>query len=58
MQELAFALANAISLLDLIKERGHFDDAQFARVVGRISFFVNAGLRFITEHTVGGRASG
>lgn len=48
-QELAFALANAISLLDLIKERGHFDDQQFARVVGRISFFVNAGIRFVEE---------
>ena len=49
VQELAFALANAISLLDLIKERGHFDDDQFARVVGRISFFVNAGIRFVEE---------
>ncbi len=48
-QELAFALANAISLLDLIKERGHFTDEQFARAVGRISFFVNAGIRFVEE---------
>ena len=48
-QELAFALANAIGLLDLIKERGHFDDDQFARCVGRISFFVNAGIRFVEE---------
>ncbi|HYI62387.1 MAG TPA: protein meaA [Acidimicrobiales bacterium] len=48
-QELAFALANAISLLDLIKERGHFTDEQFSRAVGRISFFVNAGIRFVEE---------
>ena len=48
-QELAFALANAISLLDLLKERGHFDDDQFARAVGRISFFVNSGIRFVEE---------
>ena len=49
VQELAFALANAISLLDLLKERGHFDDEQFERAVGRISFFVNAGIRFVEE---------
>lgn len=48
-QELAFALANAISLLDLVEERGHFDHEQFERVVGRISFFVNAGIRFVEE---------
>ncbi|HRV67783.1 MAG TPA: methylmalonyl-CoA mutase family protein, partial [Candidatus Nanopelagicales bacterium] len=35
VQELAFALANAISLLDLLKERGKFDDEQFERAVGR-----------------------
>jgi ethylmalonyl-CoA mutase len=49
VQELAFALANAISLLDLLKERGHFTDEQFERAVGRISFFVNAGIRFVEE---------
>jgi (2R)-ethylmalonyl-CoA mutase len=49
VQELAFALANAISLLDLLLERGHFDRAQFERAVGRISFFVNSGIRFIEE---------
>ena len=48
-QELAFALANALSLLDLLKERGHFTDEQFDRAVGRISFFVNSGIRFIEE---------
>jgi ethylmalonyl-CoA mutase len=49
VQELAFALANAISLLDLLLERGHFDRSQFERAVGRISFFVNSGIRFIEE---------
>ncbi|MFT4264385.1 MAG: protein meaA [Nocardioides sp.] len=48
-QELAFALANALSLLDLLKERGRFTDEQFDRAVGRISFFVNAGIRFVEE---------
>ncbi len=49
VQELAFALANAIGLLDLIRERGHFTAEQFDRCVGRISFFVNAGVRFVEE---------
>jgi ethylmalonyl-CoA mutase len=48
-QELAFALINAIGLLDLLRERGRFTPEQFERVVGRISFFVNAGIRFIEE---------
>ncbi|HTM21385.1 MAG TPA: protein meaA [Kofleriaceae bacterium] len=48
-QELAFALANAVGLLDLIRERGTMDAAQFQRCVGRISFFVNAGIRFVEE---------
>jgi (2R)-ethylmalonyl-CoA mutase len=48
-QELAFALANALSLLDLLRERGHFTPQQFDKSVGRISFFVNSGIRFIEE---------
>src|SRR5262245_47327784 len=48
-QELAFALANAIGLLDLIREPGRMDADQFQRCVGRISFFVNAGIRFVEE---------
>lgn len=48
-QELAFALANAIGLLDLIRERGKFTHDEFERCVGRISFFVNAGIRFVEE---------
>jgi (2R)-ethylmalonyl-CoA mutase len=46
---LAFALANAIGLLDLLKERGRFSGEEFERAVGRISFFVNSGIRFIEE---------
>ncbi len=49
VQELAFALATAIAVLDEVKASGQVPDADFARVVGRISFFVNAGVRFITE---------
>ena len=49
VQELAFALVNAIAVLDAVKARGQVPDADFPRVVGRISFFVNAGIRFITE---------
>jgi (2R)-ethylmalonyl-CoA mutase len=48
-QELAFALANALSLLDLLRERGHFTPEQFDKSVGRISFFVNSGIRFVEE---------
>jgi (2R)-ethylmalonyl-CoA mutase len=49
MQELAFALANAIAVLDAVRTRGQVPAADFPQVVGRISFFVNAGIRFITE---------
>jgi ethylmalonyl-CoA mutase len=48
-QELAFALATAIAVLDEVRRRGEVPDAQFPEVVGRISFFVNSGLRFVTE---------
>ena len=49
VQELAFALATAIAILDGVKASGAVASDAFADVVGRISFFVNAGLRFITE---------
>src|SRR5258706_5360213 len=49
VQELSFALATAIAVLDAVKASSDLDAAQFGEVVGRISFFVNAGLRFITE---------
>ncbi|HWP67517.1 MAG TPA: protein meaA [Candidatus Limnocylindria bacterium] len=48
-QELAFALANAIGLLEAIRARGVFSDEEFERCVGRISFFCNAGIRFVEE---------
>jgi (2R)-ethylmalonyl-CoA mutase len=49
VQELAFALATAIGVLDAVKASGQYADEEFGDVVGRISFFVNAGLRFVTE---------
>ncbi len=49
VQELAFALATAVAVLDTVKAAAQVPDAQFGEVVGRISFFVNAGLRFVTE---------
>src|SRR5271155_1877274 len=49
VQELAFALATAIGVLDAVKASGECAEDEFGEVVGRISFFVNAGLRFITE---------
>jgi ethylmalonyl-CoA mutase len=49
VQELAFALATARAILDAVKSSGEVAPADFGAVVGRISFFVNAGLRFVTE---------
>ncbi|HVV63145.1 MAG TPA: protein meaA [Pseudolabrys sp.] len=49
VQELAFALATAIAVLDTVKASGEVPPEKFGEVVGRISFFVNAGLRFVTE---------
>ncbi len=49
VQELAFALATAIAVLDTVKVSGEVSDKEFAGVVGSMSFFVNAGLRFVTE---------
>ncbi|TFL19416.1 protein meaA [Jannaschia formosa] len=46
-QELAFALATATAVLDEL--RGRVPEEDFPRLVGRISFFVNAGIRFVTE---------
>ncbi|MDP9103892.1 MAG: methylmalonyl-CoA mutase family protein, partial [Pseudomonadota bacterium] len=48
-QELAYALATAISVLDAVKAGGQVPDEDFATVASRISFFVNAGVRFVTE---------
>ena len=49
VQELAYALANAVAVLDAVKSSGQVPAAEFGQVVGRISFFVNAGIRFVTE---------
>jgi ethylmalonyl-CoA mutase len=49
VQELAFALATAVAVLDSVKRSGSCPDETFGAVVGRISFFVNAGLNFVTE---------
>jgi (2R)-ethylmalonyl-CoA mutase len=48
VQELAFALATAVGLLDALRAR-QLPDADFQRAVGRVSFFVNAGIRFVEE---------
>ena len=50
VQEIAFALATGIAVLDEVKARGQVSEADFPKVFGRISFFVNAGVRFIEEH--------
>jgi ethylmalonyl-CoA mutase len=48
VQEIAYTMSNAIAVLDRVRER--VDDDTFRRVFGRISFFVNAGIKFIEEH--------
>src|SRR6516162_3873826 len=48
VQEIAYALGNAIAVLDAVRER--VDQELMASVFGRISFFVNAGVRFVEEH--------
>ena len=49
VQELAFALATAIAVLDEVKASGAVKPEAFGAIVGRVSFFVNAGLKFVTE---------
>ena len=48
-QELAFGLSIAVAYLDVVKDSGVLSESEFEKVVGRISFFVNSGIRFITE---------
>jgi (2R)-ethylmalonyl-CoA mutase len=48
-QELAYALCTAIAVLDQVKNSGQVSEDDFEKVVGRISFFVNAGVRFVEE---------
>jgi (2R)-ethylmalonyl-CoA mutase len=49
VQEVAYALATAIGVLDGVRSSGKIDPAELSTVVGRISFFVNAGTRFVEE---------
>jgi ethylmalonyl-CoA mutase len=49
VQELAYGLANAIAVLDAVRDSGQVPDDEFPAVVGRISFFMDAGVRFIEE---------
>src|SRR6476619_876560 len=49
VQELAYALCTAIAVLDTVKASGQVSEDDFEKVVGRISFFVNAGVRFVEE---------
>ncbi|MGD0453468.1 MAG: methylmalonyl-CoA mutase family protein [Solirubrobacteraceae bacterium] len=48
VQEIAYAMSNAIAVLDATRER--VPDERLEQVFGRISFFVNAGVRFVEEH--------
>ncbi|HEX2051263.1 MAG TPA: methylmalonyl-CoA mutase family protein [Actinomycetota bacterium] len=47
--EIAYALANAVAVLDAVRATGRVADAELPRVVGRISFFCNAGVRYVEE---------
>ncbi|MGH2700732.1 MAG: protein meaA [Actinomycetota bacterium] len=47
--EVAYALANAVAVLDAVKATGEVSDDDFPRLVGRISFFCNSGIRYIEE---------
>jgi (2R)-ethylmalonyl-CoA mutase len=49
VQEIAYGLANAIAVLDAVRESGQVPDEEFPEVVGRISFFIDAGVRFVEE---------
>ncbi len=49
VQEAAYALATAVGILDAVRESGQVSEAELPLVVGRMSFFVNAGIRFVEE---------
>jgi ethylmalonyl-CoA mutase len=49
VQEIAYALCTGIAVLDEVKARGQVADEDFPKVFGRISFFVNAGIRLVEE---------
>ncbi len=48
-QELAFAMADAVAILDAVQDGGQVPEGEFAQVIGRISFFLNSGIRLVTE---------
>ena len=49
MQEIAYSLATAIDVLDAVRDSGQVEPDKFPAVVASISFFVNAGIRFVEE---------
>ena len=49
VQEIAYSFATAIGVLDAVRDSGQVTDRQFSQVFGSISFFVNAGIRFVEE---------
>src|SRR3989440_3638803 len=49
VQEVAFALANAVAVLHHVRESGQVSEGEIESMVGRISFFCNAGIRFVEE---------
>lgn len=49
VQEIAYSLATAIDILDAVRDSGQVEPGQFGQVFGAISFFVNAGIRFVEE---------
>ncbi len=49
VQEIAYAMATAIDVLDAVRDSGRIPEDRFAEVFGSISFFVNAGIRFVEE---------
>ncbi len=49
VQEIAYSLATAIGVLDAVRDSGQVADEAFSQVFGSISFFVNAGIRFVEE---------
>ena len=49
VQEIAYSMSTALAVLDAVRDSGRVPEAEFGKVVARISFFVNAGVRFVEE---------
>jgi len=49
VQEIAYSMSTALAVLDAVRDSGRVPEEEFGRVVARISFFVNAGVRFVEE---------